>query len=96
MFILNEVHKNQVAVFPQGAIHFEQNLNCAPATFVAAFNSEDPGVLTISAGFFGALPATVVGAALGGLNITTVEDIRVGLAKNPAIGIAECRQRCGL
>jgi hypothetical protein len=35
-FIMNEVHKNQVAVFPKGAIHFEQNLNCVPATFVAA------------------------------------------------------------
>ena len=56
-FIMNEVHKNQVAVFPKGAIHFEQNLNCVPATFVAAFNSEDPGVLTIANDFFGALPS---------------------------------------
>jgi hypothetical protein len=96
VFIMNDVHANQAAVFPQGAIHFEQNLNCVPATFVAAFNSEDPGVLTISTAFFGALPATVVGASLGGLNITTVEDIRLQLVKNPAIGIAECRQRCGL
>ena len=95
-FILNELHKNQAAVFPQGAIHFEQNLNCVPATFVAAFNSEDPGVLTISDAFFGGLPATVVGAALGGLNITSVEDIRLQLAQNPSIGVAECRRRCGL
>lgn len=95
-FILNELHKNQVAVFPQGAIHFEQNLNCVPATFVAAFNSEDPGVLTISDAFFGALPATVVGASLGGLNITTIDDIRLQLARNPSVGIAECRRRCGL
>jgi len=94
-FILNEIHKNQVAVFPKGAIHFEQNLNCEPATFVAAFNNEDPGVLTISSGFFG-LPATIVGATLGGLNISTIEDIRLQLEQNPGIGIAECRQRCGL
>jgi hypothetical protein len=96
VFIMNEVLKNQVAVFPQGAIHFEQNLNCVPATFVAAFNSEDPGVLTIANDFFGALPATVVGASLGGLNISTVEDIRLQIPSNPAIGIAECRTRCGL
>jgi len=95
-FILNVLHKNQVAVFPKGAIHFAQNLNCVPATFVAAFNSEDPGVLTISNSFFGALPATVVGASLGGLNITTIEDIRLQLAQSPSIGIAECRKRCGL
>ncbi|CAF4294923.1 unnamed protein product, partial [Adineta steineri] len=81
-FIMNELHKNQVAVFPKGAIHFEQNLNCTPATFVAAFNSEDP--------------ATIVGATLGGLNISTIEDIRVHLAQNPSIGITECRKRCGL
>jgi oxalate decarboxylase/phosphoglucose isomerase-like protein (cupin superfamily) len=95
-FIMNEIHKNQVAVFPKGAIHFEQNLNCAPATFVAAFNNEDPGVLTVANAFFGSLPATVVGASLGGLNITTVDDIRLQLAQNPSIGIAECRKRCGL
>ena len=96
VFIMNEVHKNQAAVFPKGAIHFEQNLNCHPVTFVAAFNNEDPGVLTISEAFFGFLPANVVGAALGGLNISTVEDIRLQLVKNPSIGIAECRQRCRL
>jgi hypothetical protein len=93
---MNEVHKNQVAVFPRGAIHFEQNLNCTPVTFVAAFNSEDPGVLTISNAFFGFLPATVVGAALGDLNISTIDDIKLQLAKNPSIGIAECLQRCNL
>ncbi|CAF1108993.1 unnamed protein product [Adineta steineri] len=95
-FIMNEIHKNQVAVFPKGAIHFEQNLNCVSATFVAAFNSKDPGVLTIGNSFFGSLPATVVGASLGGLNITTIEDIRVHLVQNPSIGIAECKKRCGL
>jgi hypothetical protein len=95
-FIMNEIHKNQVAVFPQGAIHFEQNLNCVPATFVAAFNSEDPGVLTIANAFFGSLPATIIGASLGGLNISTIEDIRLQLAQNPSIGITECRKRCGL
>jgi hypothetical protein len=95
-FVMNMVHKNQAAVFPQGAIHFEQNLNCEPATFVAAFNSEDPGVLTIANAFFGNIPATIVGAALGGLNITQVEDIRTNVARNPAVGIEECRKRCGL
>jgi hypothetical protein len=27
-------------VFPQGAIHFEINMNCEPAMFIAAFNNE--------------------------------------------------------
>jgi hypothetical protein len=46
--------------------------------------------------FFGSLPATVVGASLGGLNITKVEDIRLQLVQNPSIGIAACRRRSGL
>ncbi|CAF3969613.1 unnamed protein product [Rotaria sordida] len=95
-FVSNKVKRGTAAIFPQGAIHFEQNLNCVPATFVAAFNSEDPGVLTIANQFFGGLPATVVGASLGGLNISTIQDIRMTVAKNPSVGIAECRKRCGL
>lgn len=95
-FIMNELRPNQVAVFPQGAIHFEQNLNCVPARFVAAFNNEDPGVLTIANSFFGSLPATIVGPSLGGLNISTINDIRTNLVPNPSLGIAECRRRCGL
>ncbi|CAF1398077.1 unnamed protein product [Rotaria sordida] len=95
-FVSNKVKRGTAAIFPQGAIHFEQNLNCVPATFVAAFNSEDPGVLTIANQFFGGLPATVVGASLGGLNISTIQDIRMAVAKNPSVGIAECRKRCGL
>lgn len=95
-FVMNNLHRNQAAIFPKGAIHFEQNLNCVPATFIAAFNSEDPGVLTIGNAFFGSIPATVVGASLGGLNITTIDDIRVKLAQNPSLGVEECRKRCGL
>ncbi|CAF1105208.1 unnamed protein product [Rotaria sordida] len=95
-FIMNTVRRGMAAVFPQGAIHFEQNLNCVPATFVAAFNNEDPGVLTIANTFFGGLPANVVGASLGGLNITTINDIRMSVAQNPSVGIEECRKRCGL
>ena len=33
----------QVAVFPLGYIHYEQNLACTPASFISALNSEDPG-----------------------------------------------------
>ncbi|CAF0806696.1 unnamed protein product [Rotaria sordida] len=95
-FIMNTVGPGVAAIFPQGAVHFEQNLDCTPAIFVAAFNSEDPGVLTVADAFFGALPATIVGASLGGLNIATVNDIRKSIPANPSIGIQECKKRCGL
>src|SRR5262249_37831127 len=36
-FVMNNVSQGQATIFPMGAIHFEQNLNCDPAIFVAAF-----------------------------------------------------------
>lgn len=95
-FIMQTISTGQATIFPQGAIHFEQNLNCEPAVFVAGFNSADPGVQTIASNLFGGLPANIVGASLGGLNITTVDDLRRLLPDNPALGIELCRQRCGL
>ncbi|RUP49405.1 RmlC-like cupin [Jimgerdemannia flammicorona] len=95
-FIVNTLHKGEVTVFPMGAIHFEQNLNCEPAVFVAAFNSEDPGVSTIGSNFIGGLPADIVSASLRGLSIEQVKELTKYLPKNPAIGIQECRKRCGL
>ncbi len=95
-FIMETVSAGQATIFPQGAIHFEQNLNCEPAIFIAGFNSADPGVQTVASSFFGGLPADVVGASLGGLNITSVNDLKKLLPANPALGIELCRQRCGL
>ncbi|CAF4205663.1 unnamed protein product, partial [Didymodactylos carnosus] len=57
---------SQATVFPKGAIHFQQNIGCKPAKFVAAFNHEDPGVLTIANSFFGQFPDDIVQASLGG------------------------------
>jgi oxalate decarboxylase/phosphoglucose isomerase-like protein (cupin superfamily) len=93
-FVGNNLTAGMATVFPQGAIHFEQNLNCEPAVFVAAFNSEDPGVSTIGSTFFG-LPVDVSAASLN-IPIKTVEDLIPFLPKNPALGIEECRRRCGL
>jgi len=93
-FVGNTISKGMVTVFPMGAIHFEQNLQCDPAMFVAAFNNEDPGVLTVASGYFG-LPAEIAAAGLN-LTITTVEQLAKFLPANPALGLLECRQRCGL
>ncbi|EJD52234.1 RmlC-like cupin [Auricularia subglabra TFB-10046 SS5] len=111
-FVANEVPTLSATVFPQGAIHFEANLGCEPAVFVAAFNNEDPGVLQIAQRFFG-LPAPIVGATLGGLGVQEV----AGLAKlvssslgtmvgyrysfeqipdNIALGVDACFKKCGI
>ena len=50
--VVNDLREGDVAFFPQGLIHYQQNLDCYPATFLAALNSEDPGVVTITTRFF--------------------------------------------
>ena len=50
--VINDLYEGDVAFFPQGLIHYRQNLDCEPATFLAALNSEDPGVVTITTNFF--------------------------------------------
>lgn len=95
-FITNIVKTGQATIFPQGAIHFEQNIGCDPAIFIAGFNHEDPGVSTVANNFFFGLPADVVGASLGGLNITTIEDLARFIPTNPAFGSEECLRRCGI
>ncbi|CAN0246633.1 unnamed protein product [Laminaria digitata] len=50
--VVNDLYEGDVAFFPQGLIHYQQNLDCEPATFLAALNSEDAGVVTITTNFF--------------------------------------------
>ncbi|KAF8216727.1 hypothetical protein K438DRAFT_1797723, partial [Mycena galopus ATCC 62051] len=82
-------------VFPQGAIHFEMNDGCEPAMFVAGFNSEDPGVLSVAQRFFG-LPIDIIGATMGGLGVQEVEGLEAKIPDNVAVGTDACLQRCGL
>ena len=61
--IINDISQGDVTFFPQGLIHYQQNLGCSPATFVNAFSSEDPGIDTITRSFFN-LPAEAVKASM--------------------------------
>ena len=45
---INNLSTGKVAVFPQGYIHYEQNLGCKPAKFISALNHEDPGLYNSS------------------------------------------------
>jgi len=94
-FIGNVLHAGMATVFPRGAIHFELNIGCEPAMFVAAFNDEDPGVQTTSLSFFG-LPANIIQASLNISSIQTVDDLGAHLPNNPANAIQACKQTCGL
>lgn len=50
--VVNDLAQGDVAFFPQGLIHYQQNLDCEPATFLAALNNDDPGAVTITTRFF--------------------------------------------
>ena len=46
-----------VIIFPFGMIHFQMNIGKTPALAMAALTSQNPGVMTIANGIFGAEPA---------------------------------------
>ena len=94
--VLGNVTAGQASLFPRGSIHFEANLDCQPAVFVAAFGDSDPGVLQIAQGLFG-LPTQVVGAVLGNdLTSDQITTLKSMIPANVAVGLDECVQRCGL
>lgn len=50
--VVNDISQGDVTFFPESLIHYQQNLDCEPATYLSALNSEDPGVVTIMTRFF--------------------------------------------
>ncbi|KAF7986548.1 hypothetical protein HWV62_26276 [Athelia sp. TMB] len=94
-FVVSDLPPGSASVFPKGAIHFEMNTGCEPAQFVAAFNDEDPGVLSVAQRYFG-LPPDIIGASLGGLGVVEVGGLEALIPDNVALGTDECLARCGL
>ncbi|KAF8603305.1 RmlC-like cupin [Ceratobasidium sp. AG-I] len=95
-FVTNQLEVGQATVFPMGSVHFQQNLGCDPAIFVAGFANEDPGTLQVAQGFFQELPADTVSATLGELGVEEVEDIAKQIPANIAFGVEECVMRCNI
>lgn len=96
--VANTLSSFQMTVFPQAAIHTEFSPDCDDAVFVAAFNSEDPGVEQIAESLFSLKPA-VVAATLGGVSVLDgrdFESFRRAIPANVASGIEACINRCGL
>lgn len=90
--ITNVLSTGEATVFPQGLLHFQQNMGCETATYISALNSEDPGVLTVSERLF---DLQVNGVAVG-LNMTEeqVLALKEKVPHGPAAGQAECLRRC--
>lgn len=96
--VTNRITTNQLAVFPQGALHTEYNPGCENATFVAGFASEDPGVQQTAQTFFG-LSEDIVKATLGGVDTfdgADLEKLRSIIPANVAAGVEQCLSKCGI
>ena len=96
--IKNKLSTYQMTVFPQGAIHTEWNPDCTPATFVAGFASEDPGVQQSAQRLFD-MDDDLLEAAFKNDFTFAGEDIdqfRSLIPANVALGVESCLAKCGL
>ncbi|KIV89372.1 hypothetical protein PV10_08946 [Exophiala mesophila] len=87
----------QGTVFPQGSIHFQQNLDCKPAVALAGLNSEDPGASSLAQRFLVNIDPQVVDATLGFPNEINADNFKTFKANIPAPlaqGVEECLIRC--
>jgi oxalate decarboxylase/phosphoglucose isomerase-like protein (cupin superfamily) len=91
---VNNLKAGQAAVFPKGLVHFEQNLSCERTKYIAALNSEDPGVVTVSKRTF-EFPDEVLQTTFI-LSKKEIDDLRKKLPDSPASGVQECLKRCNI
>ena len=98
VLVTNTLDTLGATLFPKGSIHLEYNPTCEHATFIAAFNTNDPGVSFVAANFF-SLEDQVVIASLGGDAVVSGADlasIRQALPEGLATGVEQCVQQCGI
>lgn len=59
--VVNDLSKGDVSFVPQGLVHYQQNLDCEPASFLASLNSEDAGLVLVVTLIF-SLPSEAIQA----------------------------------
>jgi Cupin len=94
--ITNEVNTNQMTPFYLGSVHTQFNPDCTPATFVAAFDSEDFGagqVLDELVSFSTDVVEAAFGQAVDGANVDTFRQL---IPTSIANGVEACLQKCGI
>lgn len=87
----------QGTVFPQGSIHWQQNLDCEPAVGVAGLSSEDPGASSIAQNFLRQTSTDILDATLGfpaEINADNFAEFRAAIPAPLANGIESCFRRC--
>eukprot|EP01134_Creolimax_fragrantissima_P001725 CFRG1725T1 len=92
--IINDISAEQSTFFPQGLLHYQQNLGCEPASFISILNNADPGVVTIPSALM-SLPGEALEATFEE-DASFIEQLKLGLPAGPGRGRAECLRRCRL
>lgn len=92
--IRNTVNKFELTPFPMGSVHMQYNPECAPATFIASFNSEDFGVGQIPEELLAFSPDIVTAAFGEAISGKDVDKFRSSIPASFALGVKECVQRC--
>jgi len=91
--VKNNVSLGMATIFPEGSIHFQQNMACEPTVFIASFDNVDPGTSSIAQNFF-ALDQGVVDATLGEIGVSVLDHL--DLPTNFILGAQECLDRCNI
>jgi hypothetical protein len=77
-------------------MHANVNDNCEPASFIATFPDEDPGVLTTTTALFG-FSADIIDAVIPGLDAEIMKKVIEAGAGSGGIPILpSCAKRCGM
>eukprot|EP00122_Pirum_gemmata_P005228 Pgem_evm4s4769 len=90
--VINDISSDSSTFFPEGLMHYQQNLGCEPVEFVSMLNNADPGVQTITTQFF-QFPKEALEGALG-INNRKLTKIKSNLPLN--IAQAKCKQECDM
>lgn len=61
MLISKELHEGDMFVFPQGLVHFQQNIGNRSAVTLSGLSSQNPGVALVANAVFGSTPPISAG-----------------------------------
>lgn len=94
--IRTELGPGMMTVFPAGSFHTQLNVDCKPATFVAAFTSEDPGAAAVVNGVFALSDGVISGAFGEAISGEDIDKIRDALPAGLGTKIDQCLERCNM
>eukprot|EP00122_Pirum_gemmata_P001212 Pgem_evm2s1082 len=95
--IVNDITNDTSTFFPQGLMHYQQNLGCDTVAFASSLNDADPGVQTITTQFF-QFPIEGIAGSLG-VDEKKAKELADGIPINIVLADkarGQCLKKCGL